>query len=438
MLPHSIDAEESIISTLLVDSSVLVDIASTLQPSDFYASRNATIYAAMLKLFECDTAIDLVTLSNHLRAVGDIDIVGGSTGLAKTMDTVPVAADIKKTVEIIKDNSVRRALIIKANETIKLCSADDGDAKTALEYAEKSIFELSTSTAANDAVFVDADMLSDCIDEIENRMKNKGQLTGVPSGFASVDNITSGFQKSDLIILAARPAMGKTAFALNIARNAAVATSEPVMFFSLEMSLRQLTTRLLCAESRIDSSKIRSGYLNRSDLDKLNAAATRLYDARICIDDNADITATEIRSKCRKMKMNNGLGLVIIDYLQLMRAAGKYERKDLEISYISRSLKIMAKELDVPVIALSQLNRKLEERADKRPHLADLRESGALEQDADVVAFIYRDEVYNTDENNPNRGTAEILFAKHRNGAVGTATLAFLKSCTKFEDLANY
>jgi len=251
-----------------------------------------------------------------------------------------------------------------------------------------------------------------------------------------LDSMTSGLQGSDLIILAARPSMGKTAFALNIARNAALDEDVPVAFFSLEMSKEQLSMRMLCAEARVDSQRVRNGFFNDRDWDRLTGAAETLAEAPIYIDDSADVTAMEIRAKARRLMLEKGLGMVIIDYLQLMRGSASAERRDLEISEISRSLKALAKELNVPVIALSQLNRKLEERADKRPQLSDLRESGALEQDADVVAFIYRDEVYNKDENNPNRGKAEIILGKQRNGPIGTAHLAFLNVYTRFENLA--
>jgi len=274
------------------------------------------------------------------------------------------------------------------------------------------------------------------ISALEELQGNKSLITGVPTGFSGLDTLTSGFQKSDLIIIAARPSMGKTALALNIARNVSVDANTPVAIFSLEMSKEQLSMRLLCSESKVNSSNIRNGFLSKDNWTALTDAASTLTDAPVFIDDSADISATSIRAKARRLMMDEGLGLIIIDYLQLMRGRTSAERRDLEISEISRSLKALAKELDVPVVALSQLNRELEKRNDKRPMLSDLRESGALEQDADVVAFIYRDEVYNKDENNPEKGTAEIIVAKQRNGPVGSLKLKFFKSYTRFENLA--
>ena len=304
-----------------------------------------------------------------------------------------------------------------------------------INFAESSIFEISEDKI-HPAFYPISKLIESNIDALEERQGNKTLITGVPTGFTRLDHLTSGFQPSDLIILAARPSMGKTAFALNVARNAAVDGNVPVAIFSLEMSKEQLSMRLLCAEARVDSSRIRSGYFSRDDWDALTDAAGVLSEAPIYIDDSADITAIEIRAKSRRLKMEKNLGLVIVDYLQLMKGRPHLERRDLEISEISRSLKSLAKELEVPVIALSQLNRKLEERSDKRPMLSDLRESGSLEQDADVVAFIYRDEVYNREENNPNRGKAEIILGKQRNGPIGSASLVFLNTYTRFENPA--
>jgi replicative DNA helicase len=274
------------------------------------------------------------------------------------------------------------------------------------------------------------------IETLEEKQGNRSLVTGVPMGFTLLDNMTSGLQNADLIILAGRPSMGKTALALNIARNAAVDANIPVAVFSLEMSKEQLSLRMLCAEARLDSSRLRGGYFSMEDWHRLTDSAGVLSESSIYIDDTPSLSAMEIRAKARRLKMDKNIGLVIIDYLQLMQGRSSAERRDLEISEISRSLKALAKELNLPVLALSQLNRMLEQRNDKRPKLSDLRESGALEQDADVVAFIYRDEIYNTDENNPKRGTAEIILAKQRNGPVGEVTLAFLNSYTRFENLA--
>ena len=304
-----------------------------------------------------------------------------------------------------------------------------------MDFAEQSVFQIAENKTRKSFHAI-SELIEHNIDKLEERQGNKTLITGVPTGFTDLDHLTSGLQASDLIILAARPSMGKTAFALNIARNAAIEANIPVAIFSLEMSKEQLSMRMLCAEARVDSHRLRGGFLSNEDWHNLTHAASVLSEAPIYIDDSPDISALDIRAKARRLKMEKSLGLVIIDYLQLMKARSQSERRDLEISDISRALKSLAKELSLPVVALSQLNRKLEERNDKRPKLSDLRESGALEQDADLVTFIYRDEVYNRDENNPNRGKAEILVSKHRNGPTGDIPLAFIHAYTRFENLA--
>jgi len=304
-----------------------------------------------------------------------------------------------------------------------------------IDFAEKAVFEIS-GNESRQSFYTLSSLVQKNIDALEERQGNKSLITGVPTGYSRLDNLTSGLQNSDLVILAARPSMGKTALALNIARNVAVDANIGVAVFSIEMSREQLSMRLLCSEARIDSSRLRSGFFSREDWVNLTGAAEVLSEAPIYIDDSPDISAMGIRAKARRLKMDKNIGLIIIDYLQLMKSSSSSERRDLEISEMSRSLKALAKELSLPVMALSQLNRKLEERQDKRPQLSDLRESGALEQDADVVAFIYRDEVYNRDENNPNKGTAELLLKKQRNGPTGEIKLAFLNTYTRFENLA--
>jgi replicative DNA helicase len=304
-----------------------------------------------------------------------------------------------------------------------------------IDFAESSVFEISENKISP-SFFPIGQIIDKSIDAIEEQHNRKQLITGVPTGFKKLDEMTSGFQGSDLIIIAARPSMGKTALALNIARHAAVDANISTAFFSLEMSKEQLCMRLLCSEARLDSAKLRSGFFNQKDWERLIEAADTLTQAPLYIDDSPDVSALEIRAKARRLKMEHDLGIVIVDYLQLMKTRSSFERRELEISEISRSLKGLAKELGIPVIALSQLNRKLEERSDKRPQLSDLRESGALEQDSDVVAFIYRDEVYNKEENNPNKGTAEIILAKQRNGPTGKVTLTFINQYTRFENMA--
>ncbi|MEJ2156783.1 MAG: replicative DNA helicase [Desulfobacteraceae bacterium] len=433
--PHSIEAEESILSAILLDNSTLLDVLEVLLPDHFYRTAHQKIFSAISELFSKSEPVDLVTLTNMLRDRNQLEEIGGAAYLARVVDTVPSAINVQHYARIVRDKSALRRLIAKANEITQHCYEDGGDLDQVLDFAEGAVFEISEDK--HQAAFHPiSKIIESNIDALEERQGNKALVTGVPTGFAQLDHKTSGFQGSDLIILAARPSMGKTALALNIARNAAVDSSVPVAVFSLEMSKESLSERLLCAEARVDSGRLRGGFLNPEDWSRITEAASALSEAPIYIDDSPDISATSIRTKSRRLKMDKELGLIIIDYLQLMKGRPGTERRDLEISEISRALKLLAKELNVPVVALSQLNRKLEERSDKRPQLSDLRESGALEQDADVVAFIYRDEVYNKDENNPNRGTAELIIAKQRNGPTGVVPLTFLGQYTRFENPA--
>ena len=360
--------------------------------------------------------------------------IGGTTYLARLIDEAPSAVNAPHYARIVHDKACLRRLIEKANAITQRCLEDGGDIDDVIDFAENAIFEISEHKI-NPAFHPLSRILDDAIDTVEARQGTQALVTGVPTGFADLDKMTSGFQPSDLIIIAARPSMGKTAFALNVARNAAYENTG-VAVFSLEMSKEQLGMRMLSAEARVDSSRLRGGFLGEEDWSRITDAASTLTNLPIFIDDSASISVTEIRAKSRRLKMNENIGLVIVDYLQLIRGRRSAERRDLEIAEISRALKALAKELDLPVIALSQLNRKLEERGDKRPLLSDLRESGSLEQDSDVVAFIYRDEVYNKDENNPNRGKAELIIGKQRNGPVGTVNLAFINRYTRFENLA--
>ncbi len=432
--PQNVEAEAAILSSILIDNSTLFDILEILTPEDFYRGAHQKIFAVIEELFSRGEPVDLVTLANRLKEKGTLEAIGGSGYLASLVDTVPLAVNPIHYAGIIRDKSSLRRLIEKANRIVQSCFEDRGNVDEIIDYAEQAVFEISEKKAKKDFHPL-SELVAGNIYALEERQADKSMLTGIPSGFTRLDNMTSGFQNSDLIILAARPAMGKTSFALNIARNAAVDHGVPVAIFSLEMSKEQLSMRLLTAEARIDSARLRGGFFSKDDWNRLTDAASLFGHAPIYIDDSPDITAMDIRAKTRRLKMEKGLGLIIIDYLQLMRARSAGERRDLEISEISRSLKSLAKELNVPVMALSQLNRMLEQRSDKRPMLSDLRESGALEQDADIVAFIYRDEVYNKDENNPNRGKAEIILGKQRNGPVGTAFLAFLNAYTRFENL---
>ena len=433
--PQNIEAEESVLSAILVDNNVLLDVIEILSPDDFYRSAHQKIFAAITELFDKGEPIDLVTLANKLNENGCMEEIGGASYLAKLVDAVPLAVNALHYGKIIHDKAALRRLIEKANAIAKRCFEDRGDVDEIIDYAESSIFEIS-ERKTRQAFYPISKIILGNIETLEENQGNHSLVTGVPTGFTQLDSMTSGLQGSDLIILAARPSMGKTALALNIARNAAINGNVPSAIFSLEMSKEQLSLRMLCSEASIDSSRLRGGFFSMDDWHRLTDAAGTLSDAPIYIDDSPSLTAMDIRAKSRRLKMEKNIGLVIIDYLQLMQGKAGTERRDLEISDISRSLKALAKELNIPVVALSQLNRMLEQRNDKRPRLSDLRESGALEQDADVVAFIYRDEVYNKDENNPNRGIAEIILSKQRNGPTGDIHLTFLGAYTRFENLA--
>ena len=433
--PQSIEAEESLLSAILLDNNTLLDVVEVLAVADFYRTAHQKIYAAVIELFDKGEPIDLVTLANNLKEKGQLEGVGGASYLARLVDAVPLAVNAQHYAKIIADKASLRRLIEKANAIAKRCFDDRGNVDDVIDFAEASIFEISERKTSQ-SFYPISRLIIRNIETLEENQGNKSLVTGVPMGFGLLDNLTSGLQKSDLIILAARPSMGKTALALNIARNAAVDSQIPVAIFSLEMSKEQLSLRMLCAEARLDSSRLRGGFFSMADWHRLTDAAGILSESPIYIDDSPSLSAMEIRAKARRLKMDKNIGLVIIDYLQLMKARAGAERRDLEISEISRSLKALAKELEIPVLAISQLNRMLEQRNDKRPRLSDLRESGALEQDADVVAFIYRDELYNQDENNPLKGIAEIILAKQRNGPTGRVKLTFLDAYTRFENLA--
>lgn len=433
--PHSIEAEESLLSAILLDNNVLLDVIEILSPEDFYRTAHKKIFSIIIDLFSKSEPVDLITVANSLKDREELDEIGGASYLSGLVDSVPLAVNPVHYSKIIRDKASLRRLIQKSTIIINRCFEHQGNVDEVIDFAEKSVFEISEDKIRQ-SFFQMRQLIETNIDTLEERQGNQTAFTGLPTGYTQIDTMTSGLQNSDLIILAARPSMGKTAFALNIASNIAVREHVSVAIFSLEMSKEQLSMRLLSSEARIDSSRVRNGFLTPEDWNRLTDSASVLSEAPIFIDDTSSISATEIRAKARRLKMEKNLGLIIIDYLQLMKVSASLDRRDLEIAEISRSLKGLAKELDIPIIALSQLNRMLEQRSDKRPVLSDLRESGALEQDADIVAFIYRDEVYNKEENNPNKGKAEIIIAKHRNGPVGISTLTFLGAYTRFENLA--
>ncbi len=433
--PQNIEVEQSILSAILIENNTLPEVLEILSEKDFYREAHQKIFAAMVDLFEQNEPADLITVINILKERGRLESVGGASYLAELVDAVPMATNAAHYAKIIREKATLRRLIERAASITSRCFEDRGNVEEILDFAERSIFDISEDKVRPTFHSL-ADILNDTYKAVEDAYENKVLVTGIPTGYHKLDEKTSGLQPGDLVVIAGRPSMGKTALALNIAQNASMHTAVPVGIFSLEMSKEQLSLRMLSSEARIDSSKMRSGFLSESDLARINRAAGALYDLPIYIDDSPAISVLEVRAKARRMKMEKGLGLIIIDYLQLMRGRASAERRELEISEISRSLKALAKEINLPVVALSQLNRKVEDRSNKRPVLSDLRESGAIEQDADVIVFIYRDEVYNKDEDNPNRGTAEIDVAKQRNGPTGMVKLTFLEYCTRFEDQA--
>ncbi len=443
--PQNIEAEQMVLGAVLIENDSINKIVEILVPDDFYKDAHRRIFSVMLDMFESGEAIDLVTLSDKLRGTKGLETVGDASYLSLLVSMVPTAANIKNHAWIIREKSVLRRLIHTATEIITQSYDDTRSAVSVdelLDQAERSIFEI-TQKKIRDSFIALKDIVKDSFKTIERLYERKEMVTGLPTGFADIDKLTSGFQPSDLIIVAGRPSMGKTAFCLNVAAHAAIDKEKAVAVFSLEMSKEQLVLRMLCSEARVDAHRLRTGYLSESDWPKLTLAAGRLSEAPIFIDDTAAISVLEMRAKARRLKAEHGLDLIIVDYLQLMRGRGGDDNREQEISNISRSLKALAKELQVPVIALSQLNRAVETRGkDKRPMLADLRESGAIEQDADVIFFIYRDEVYTKCECPHDgeclcgrRGVAEVIIGKQRNGPIGKVDLTFMSRYTRFENL---
>jgi replicative DNA helicase len=433
--PQNLEAEQSILGGILLDNHALDSVLEILIHKDFYNESHRKIFATIVELSDRNEPIDLITLSNILKDKKQLDQVGGMAYLASLVDNVPSAANIAYYAKIVKEKSILRHLIGTATEILTK-SYDTGAAvDEVLDEAEHAIFEIAENKI-RPAFSPIKDIIKDSFKTIEKLFERKDLITGVPTGFAKIDDLTSGLQKSELIIVAGRPSMGKTAFALNIAQHAAMEAGIHVAIFSLEMSKEQLAMRMLSSEARVDSQRLRKGFLGETDWPKLTTAAGRLSEAPLFIDDTPAITVLEMKAKSRRLKADSGLGLIILDYLQLMRSGSYKDSREQEISEISRSLKALAKELNVPIVALSQLNRKVEDRTNRRPQMADLRESGAIEQDADVIAFIYRDEVYNKSEDNPEKGLAEVIIGKQRNGPTGMAKLAFLEKYTCFENLA--
>ncbi len=432
--PHSKEAEQNLLGGLLMDPSAVPAVLEFIREDDFYFSSHRKIYKVIEELFKENQPIDLVTVTDRLKDKGELENVGGVSYLAQLTERVVSSANAPVYAKILADKAILRRLIKASGDIVSWCYQNPGDVDEILDRAESYIFSLSESRIRKSYVPIE-DVIKDNLVKIEFLKSRQEAVTGVPSHFIDLDRMTAGFQKSDLIIIAGRPGMGKTAFALNIARNVAVESNIPVAFFSLEMSKEQIGMRLMCMEARVDSHKLRTGFISQEECARIIASGQVFMGAPLFIDDQPAITPLELRAKARRIMAEHGLGLIIVDYLQLMRIADRVERREQEISEISRSLKNIAKELNIPVIALSQLNRKVEERHDKRPQLSDLRESGAIEQDADVIMFLYRDEVYNKDTR--EKGVVEVLIRKQRNGPTGDIKLGFISSYTRFENLAH-
>ena len=434
--PQNLEAEISVLGAALQDPGALLKAMEVLRAEDFYKEAHRKIFRACVDLFERNEPVDLVTLANELMRRKQLDEVGGASQLSSLVDAVPTAANVAYHARVVKDKAVLNALIEKATAVVSKAYADSEDTDQLLDWAEQQIFEISQEKISRTFAPVKS-ILKGTFQLIEKLYDRKSHVTGVPTGFADFDRLTSGLQPAELIVIAGRPSMGKTSFCLNIAQQAAIRETITVAIFSLEMSKEQLVQRMLCSEASVDSHRLRTGYLSDTDWPKLTTAAGRLSEAPIYIDDTPGISLLEMRAKARRLKAERGLGLVIIDYLQLISGRARAENRQQEISEISRGLKAMAKDLNVPVVALSQLSRAVESRDPPRPQLSDLRESGAIEQDADVVTFLYRPALYRkrkgeeTDE--PEDNTTEIIIGKQRNGPTDTVYLTFLREYTRFE-----
>jgi replicative DNA helicase len=431
--PQSVELEQSVLGAILLENDALVKVLELLDARDFYQDAHRWVFEAMVELFEDNMPIDLLTVTERLRKKDRLEAVGGASYLAELVELVPTAAHVWHHACIVREKAVLRALIQTATSIVTDSYEDADDVEMLLDRAEQAIFDISQRRVSTGFTHINS-VLKGSFKRIEQLYERKELVTGVPTGFIEFDRRTAGLQPADLIIIAGRPSTGKTAFSLNIAQHVGIQVGRPVAIFSLEMSKEQLVMRMLCAEARIDSSKLRTGFLSREDWPRLTKAAGVLSEARIYIDDTPAQSSLDIRAKARRLRVEVGdLALVIVDYLQLMQGRARIESRQQEISEITRALKALAKELQVPVVALSQLSRAVEQRKPPRPQLSDLRESGAIEQDADVVALIYREELY--EEESQKKGIAEIILGKQRNGPTGTVELAFRGEYTRFDNL---
>jgi replicative DNA helicase len=434
-LPHNLEAERSVLGAILVHNDAFNLAAQVIEPADFYRDAHRRIFDKMITLNERNHAIDFVTLKEELSRAGELDEVGGPAYVASLADGVPRATNVEYYAKIVKEKATLRNLIYAANKILTNAYEADQEPDLILDEAESAIFSVADDRMK--AGFVPMrDLVKESFPKIEQLFEQKRLITGVPTGFVDLDEMTRGLQGGDLIIIAARPSMGKTSLVLNISQYVATQPDLTVGFFSLEMSKESLFIRLLTSEAQIDSHRLMSGAIGQKDYGRISHALETLSAMRLYIDDSSNIGVLEMRAKCRRLQAEHGLNLIVVDYIQLMSGRGRFENRTLELASISRSLKGLAKELSVPIVVLSQLSRGPESRSDHRPQLSDLRESGALEQDADLVGLIYRDDVYNKDPNNPDAGIAELIIAKQRNGPTGTVRLAFLREQTRFANLA--
>lgn len=431
--PHNLEAEESVLGAMLLSRDAIAVALECCTADDFYKPAHAHVFAAVTALYTRGEPADPVTVADELRRSGAIEAIGDPSLLLSLQVNTPSTANAGHYARIVEEHALLRRLVTVAGEIAELGYSVPEDVAEAVDRAETLVFEVAQRRVV-DTLAPLRDLLAQSLDHLEHLYERDESITGVPTGYADLDERLAGLQPSNLVVVGARPAMGKTSFALGIVNHAAMTMRKPVLLFSLEMSHLELTQRLLCSEARVDATRMRNGRLLESDWPKISDAIGRLGDAPIFIDDNPNVTVMDIRAKARRLMAREGLGLVVVDYLQLMTGRNRAESRQVEVSEISRGMKILARELNVPVVALSQLSRNLEMRQDKRPVLADLRESGSIEQDADVVLFIYRDEVYNPDS--PDRGTAEVIIAKHRNGPVGHVQLAFVDHYTRFANMA--
>ena len=430
-LPYNLEAEQSVIGSMLIDKTAISRVVEVLKSDDFYRDSHKVIFSAIYELYQKDTPIDMITLLEHLRSAEKLEASGGITYISEISNSIPSTANLSSYIKIVEDKSTLRKLIKSSTEIIENCYNKQDDVEAVMDLAEQKVFNISQKKNAGDFEPMNT-VLERGFLEIERIFNNKGETTGISSGFPELDDKTAGFQKGDMILIAARPSMGKTTFALNLAEYAALRQGKSVAVFSLEMSKEQLSYKLLCSEANVDMSKLRHGDLEDRDWENIAKASGPLAASKIFIDDTAGTSVMDMRSKCRKLKMEHGIDMIVIDYLQLMTGSNTESRQQ-EVSEISRSIKALAKEMQCPVIALSQLSRAPEQRTDHRPMLSDLRESGSIEQDADLVMFLYRDEYYN--EETEDKNVAELIIAKQRNGPIGTVKLAWIGQFSKFARL---